>query len=125
MNFKPFYFVLTFGEGIGGNWHRDVNLAKCLKELHHPKKYIIYTGICKEHTPNEVVVNLMHCWNVTGLGGITFYDEPHQSNWSAEEYDRQRKTFDEDIEQRKQYFMGWITEKVDLTRQPKKQKQQL
>lgn len=110
MNLKSFYFVVTF-EGIGGRWQRSIKLQECLYNLRNPKKYTIYIGICKEDTPTEIVSNLSYCWNVDNFGGLSFYI----TNKTEEE----QKQFDIDLEQKYKYFLGWIIEDVDLTKNKK------
>lgn len=114
MNLKCFHYVVTAKSFMSGDWYRHTDLSECLKQLGKPKQYTIYTGVCKEDTPAEVIQALLPCWNVTWQGSLAFYEQG--------DTEQEQKEYEKDRALVKEWFIGWITTNVDLQPKPKTSK---
>lgn len=97
---KAFYFVITANH----TWGRGLNLKDALaaakvKDI-KKEKFVINCGICKADTPEESLKNIMQCYNVTDMGGISFYTEDPQNPVE----------FFNDRKMAKEFLLGWTTD---------------
>lgn len=95
---KTINWILT-----ANKWERGTDIAELMKRAKRnmgittKTPYVRYIGVTTDEATTEELDNLQRCWNVTDMGGLTFYHNPT----------------DADVEMRKRLFVGWITEEYN------------
>lgn len=95
MNLKHFYIVVALG-----TWGKALSRSEAISnakvqaaKTHH----VVNIAILKPETPDEVVANLLACFNVDDWGAVYLYHNPSE----------------EDQAQIDAYLIGWITEVIN------------
>ena len=100
-DFKKFYFIVTADQ----KWSRSMRLKDAISKAVGKRKvkFAIYIGIVAD-VDDKVVQNIMNCFNVNEVGGLSMYENPTK----------------EDAEMVRENLFGWMVD--DSYIQPQKKK---
>lgn len=86
---KSFYIVIN---QLENRWGKGVTMREAMSSSGSPRtRFEIFQFILKEETPNDVVENLCHCYQVDAYGSVVFYDG------KTPEWEKDKKQADEYI----------------------------